>query len=167
MMRALTRLLDRLVPASPPAYREARASDAAALARLHATGFGRGWGEVEFERLLADRLTVAQVALARGGRGPVVGAVLSRLVTGEAELLTVVVAPGQRDRGLGRALLTHHLGQLAALGARSVVLEVAEDNTPARRLYGRFGFVDVGRRPGYYPRTGAPASALIQRRDLV
>jgi ribosomal-protein-alanine N-acetyltransferase len=44
------------------------------------------------------------------------------------------------------------------------LLEVGEDNTPARRLYARAGFREVGRRPGYY--AGGKA-ALVLRRDLV
>ena len=32
----------------------------------------------------------------------------------------------------------------------AATLEVAADNDPALGLYQRFGFVDEGRRPGYY-----------------
>jgi len=56
------------------------------------------------------------------------------------------------------------------LGTRSqqpldVFLEVDEGNEPARRLYRRAGFREVGRRKGYYP-AGKGAAALILRRDL-
>jgi ribosomal-protein-alanine N-acetyltransferase len=48
-----------------------------------------------------------------------------------------------------------------------VFLEVDEDNEPARRLYRRAGFREVGRRPGYYPQAGGnAATALVLRRDL-
>ena len=49
-------------------------------------------------------------------------------------------------------MLDLHLRRLAGLGARTVFLEVDEDNVPARRLYRRAGFREVGRREGYYPR---------------
>ena len=50
----------------------------------------------------------------------------------------------------------------------SVFLEVEEDNTPARRLYQRSGFREVGRRPGYYRQDrDKAATALVLRRDLV
>jgi len=42
--------------------------------------------------------------------------------------------------------------------------DVEESNTPARRLYARAGFREVGRRPGYYP---GGKGALVLRRDLV
>src|SRR5213076_2337946 len=96
-----------------------------------------------------------------------VGFIMSRLVPPEAEILSVAVAASQRRRGLARKLLDLNLRRLAGLGARTVFLEVDEDNVPARRLYQRFGFGDAGRRPGYYSRGNAPGTtALVLRRDV-
>jgi ribosomal-protein-alanine N-acetyltransferase len=48
-----------------------------------------------------------------------------------------------------------------------VFLEVDPDNVPARRLYQRAAFQEVGSRPGYYPQpAGATSAALVLRRDL-
>jgi ribosomal-protein-alanine N-acetyltransferase len=48
-----------------------------------------------------------------------------------------------------------------------VFLEVDEGNAAARRLYARFGFDNVGRRPAYYPQSGtAGSAALVLRRDV-
>lgn len=47
-------------------------------------------------------------------------------------------------------------------GAKTMFLEVAEDNHAARALYQNFGFAMVGRRPGYYARKEQTAmDALI------
>jgi ribosomal-protein-alanine N-acetyltransferase len=35
-------------------------------------------------------------------------------------------------------------------GGRTMFLEVATRNAPARELYRQFGFIEVGRRRGYY-----------------
>jgi [ribosomal protein S18]-alanine N-acetyltransferase len=44
---------------------------------------------------------------------------------------------------------------------------VAVTNRAAQRLYAAAGFVEVGRRPRYYTRDGAPAvDALVLRKDL-
>jgi ribosomal-protein-alanine N-acetyltransferase len=95
------------------------------------------------------------------------GFIVSRLAAGEAEILSVAVAPARRSRGLAGKLLDLHLRRLAGLGVTAVFLEVDEDNAPARRLYGRAHFRDVGRRPAYYARPeGPPANALVLRRDL-
>jgi ribosomal-protein-alanine N-acetyltransferase len=93
------------------------------------------------------------------------GFILSRLVLDEAEILSIAVAPTQRGRGLARQLLDINLRRLAALGARSVFLEVEEGNVSARRLYHRAGFHDIARREAYYPASRGSA-ALVLRRDL-
>ena len=160
LLRKLTR--------SEPVLSEASARDAAALATLHAAAFRRGWSEDEFEQLLLDRSVVAHRATigTLAGR-TLAGFILSRLAGGEAEILSVAVAPSRRSRGLAGKLLDLHLRRLAGLGVTAVFLEVDEDNTPARRLYGRARFRDVGRRPAYYTRPeGPPAGALVLRRDL-
>jgi [ribosomal protein S18]-alanine N-acetyltransferase len=96
------------------------------------------------------------------------GFVISRVALDEAEILSVAVAQAYRGRAVARALLRYHLGRLAALGVRTVFLEVDEGNVSALRLYQRAGFVQVGRREGYYLNAaGKPAAALVLRRNLV
>ena len=158
-------LVKRLFVRGEPALSEASSRDAAAIAKLHAASFRRGWSDGEFERLLLERNTIAHRAVV-GGR--LAGFILSRLTAGEAEILSVAVASARRGRGLARRLLDLHLRRLAGLGIQAVFLEVDEDNQPARRLYRRAGFREVGRRAGYYPQSAAnAAAALVLRRDLV
>jgi [ribosomal protein S18]-alanine N-acetyltransferase len=152
----------RLLGRGDPVLSAASVRDAGALAVLHAASFHRGWSDGEFEALLIDRNVVAHRALVGTS---LVGFILSRVVAGEAEILSVAVATSHRGRGLARQLLDLNLRRLVALGARTVFLEVDEGNAPARRLYRRAGFREVGRREGYYP-AGKGAAALILRRDL-
>lgn len=158
-------LVSRLFSRSEPVLSQAGVRDAAAIARLHAASFNRGWSDSEIEGLLLERNTVAHRAAV--GRS-LHGFILSRIAHDEAEILSVAVASARQGRGVARALLDLHLRRLAGLGVRAVFLEVDENNEPARRLYRRAGFHEVGRRPGYY-RDGRnqPANALILRRDLV
>lgn len=160
----MTDILDLFLGPSEPDLSEASTGDAAAMARLHAASFHRGWSEEDFEHLLSDRSILAHRATVRRR---LAGFIMSRIAGEEAEILSVAVAPAQRNRAIARALLRLHLGRLAGLGAKAVFLEVDETNIPARRLYARAGFYDVGRRPGYYPvgPTG-PSNALTLRRDL-
>jgi ribosomal-protein-alanine N-acetyltransferase len=156
MIGVISRLLGRIAPA----LSEARSMDAAAIAALHKASFQRGWGEEEVYGLLIDKNVIAHRAMI----GPVMaGFILSRLAAGEAEILSIAIAQKQRGRGLSRPLLDLNLRRLAGLGARTVFLEVAENNTPARALYRRAGFADVGRRKSYYQ---SGANALVLRRDL-
>jgi ribosomal-protein-alanine N-acetyltransferase len=161
MIELVTRLFGR----GEPVLSEAGPRDATALAELHAASFQRGWSDGEFERLLVERNVVAQRAMV--GR-TLAGFILSRIAADEAEILSVAVAATWRGRGLARALLDLHMRRLAGLGVRAMFLEVEEHNVPARRLYERAGFREVGRRPSYYQHdNGDSATALVLRRDLV
>jgi [ribosomal protein S18]-alanine N-acetyltransferase len=158
-------VISRLFARAAPSLSEARPADAAAIAALHKVSFQRGWGEEEVYSLLIDKNVIAHRALI--GRaikgGTMAGFILSRFAAGEAEILSVAIAPKQRGRGLARSLLDLNLRRLAGLGARTVFLEVDENNAPARALYQRAGFADVGRRKSYYQ---SGANALVLRRDL-
>ena len=69
---------------------------------------------------------------------------------GEAEVLTIAVAPVHEGRGLGAVLLTELMREAARRDCDDVVLEVRVDNDRAQQLYRRFGFESVGVRKGYY-----------------
>ena len=136
--------LRRLFARSEPVLSEAGPRDAAAIAQLHAASFHRGWSDTEIERLLLDRHVLAHRAIS--GRS-FAGFILSRMVTDEAEILSVAVAARWRGRGLARRLLDLHLRRLAGLGTRSVFLEVDEGNAAgAAALSPRR--IPAGRPPG-------------------
>jgi ribosomal-protein-alanine N-acetyltransferase len=158
-MRSIAR---RLFARSRVVLSEAGVADARALAALHAGSFQRAWSDGEFVELLRQPHIVAHRAAIGGS---LAGFILSRMVSGEAEILSMAVSSSQRSKGLGGQLLHLHLRRLAGLGIGAVFLEVAADNMPARRLYRRAGFREVGRREGYYPE-GKGSAALVLRRDL-
>lgn len=138
--------------------------DAPRLAQLHGAAFHRGWGEGEFEEMLAAGNTL--VHRLRAGRA-VIGFVVSRIAADEAEILSIAVDARHRGRGLSRDLLLTHLRYLAGRGVRIVFLEVEDNNRPARRLYDRAGFAVAGRRARYYREAGGEErDALVMRRDL-
>jgi len=96
------------------------------------------------------------------------GFALGRVVAGEAELLTLAVAPEARRRGVGRRLVQGFLAQAAQGCAQEAFLEVAADNRAALALYAAAGFIEVGRRLGYLAGPGtAPVDALVLRHSLI
>jgi [ribosomal protein S18]-alanine N-acetyltransferase len=146
------------------AIEPATSRDAPRLAQLHGASFHRGWGESEFETMIAERNTL--IHRLRLGR-KTVGFAVSRIGADEAEILSVAIDARHRGRGLSRNLLLTHLGHLAGRGVRRIFLEVEENNAPARRLYERAGFSVVGRRERYYRQdNGEQLNALLMRRDL-
>lgn len=94
------------------------------------------------------------VALA-GGR--VVGYAGMWVLVDEAHLTNIAVHPEWRGLGLGRALMEEMLARARSFGVRAMTLEVRPSNLPAVRLYASLGFVERGRRKGYYADTGEDA----------
>ena len=123
--------------------------DTDVLAHLHATSFADAWSAEWLARLLAQSGTFA--VLADGDCG---GFVLARAAGGEAEILTLAVAPAARRRGIGSALISVACRQAREMGADAMFLEVSRTNEPAITLYTRLGFREVGRRKGYYQEPG-------------
>lgn len=76
---------------------------------------------------------------------------LSKLPNSEqADIQTVAVAPNQRGRGLGRALMERLIGEAQKLGAEDLFLEVRADNPVAQNLYESLGFEHIDTRKRYY-----------------
>ncbi|WP_158711484.1 GNAT family N-acetyltransferase [Streptomyces xylophagus] len=67
-----------------------------------------------------------------------------------ASLLALGIFPEWQRKGHGRALLDAAVRHSKATGACRMNLVVRPDNEAARRLYGRYGFHDVGFVKDYY-----------------
>jgi ribosomal-protein-alanine N-acetyltransferase len=81
----------------------------------------------------------------------------------EAHVATLGVTKALQGEGIGSLLLD---ALLAEADKRSpvVLLEVRADNEAAQRLYGRRGFVEIGRRRGYYQPSGDDAVIMKRKR---
>lgn len=134
-----------------------------AMSGVHHACFSGGWSVDALAELMTGPHTFALGHVPCGGG--LAGFILVSAVTDEAEVQTLAVAPRHRRLGLARALLEKATVVSAARGARSLVLEVSEANRPARCLYEAAGFVEGGRRKGYYASEDG-ADALILRLDF-
>lgn len=152
----------------PPRIVESGSEDLPILAEIHSEAFARGWSDAEFEAVLASGNAFALIERSRlFGIDRASGFVLVRMVADEAEILSIAVRRSRRGRGCGRRLMEAALRRIYAEGAAAVFLEVDEGNAAASALYRSLGFVEVGRRSGYYARSGAPsATALVMRLHL-
>jgi len=117
------------------------------LADLHSEAFDAPWTAVAFAELLTQPGMVLEAEAA--------GFILARVAADEAEILTLAVRPAARRGGVASRLVAAAARRSASLGAERLLLEVAEDNGPARALYARLGFETAGRRRRYYARPGA------------
>lgn len=139
------------------AIRPARAEDAPAAAALHAVAAPPGWPDAAWSSLLSDPLVFTAAAEIDGRLS---GMAAGRATAGEAEILMVFVSAPARRRGIATALVEWCVDEAARRGAGEVFLEVGIDNAAALALYRGIGFVDAGRRPGYY-KPGIRGDALI------
>jgi ribosomal-protein-alanine N-acetyltransferase len=97
--------------------------------------------------------------------GTLEGYVCFWLFEGEIQLVNIAVHPKARGRGLGNYLLTKMLEFAASRSIQAIWLEVRLSNRTARRLYEKFGFVEVGRRRKYY--TDNNEDAVVMSLNLV
>lgn len=131
------------------------------LAALHERCFvtPRPWNADEFRDFLASPLCFLRCEAG--------GFVLGRAVAGEAELLTIAVAPEARRSGIGRRLMAAFDEGAKAAGAEQAFLEVAIDNAAARALYLGTGWAEAGKRRGYYHTPdGQSVDAVVMTRPL-
>jgi ribosomal-protein-alanine N-acetyltransferase len=143
--------------------------DAPVFAALHGELFRDDpWSEQAMAQLIAGPGAIAWLATGRDyGEVMPVGFALARVSADEAEILSLGVLSEARGKGLGARLVEAVADKARALGARSLYLEVAEDNAAARRLYARLGFSEAGRRADYYATAdGRTVDALVLARGL-
>lgn len=126
------------------------------LADMHARAIDHPWSATDIAELLTNSATFAFLS-------PAQGFVLAWAPTEEAELLTLVVVPEARRRGVGAGLLGAALAAAVARGASALHLEVAADNGGAVSLYAKLGFAEVGRRRAYYQREAGAVDAVLMR----
>jgi len=81
----------------------------------------------------------------------IIGFYIGELVLDEATLMDICVKPAQQGHGFGKALLNQFIAQAKRKGASKIWLEVRAKNISAQMLYMNAGFIETGRRTGYYP----------------
>lgn len=146
---------------------ELRVSDIPAVSAIDVRSFPEPWPDGAYERelsrhdavWLAVRAAPEIVARADAALG-IVGYAGIWFQVDEAHICTLAVDPAHRGQGLGARLLAALLDEAIHRGSDVATLEVRESNETARRLYQSFGFLEVGRRRGYYQDNGEDALIL-------
>ncbi len=151
-----------------PAVVAVSPADIERVAEMQATCFREPWGAASIAKTLSLPGAFALILRDTTPAGRVsAGFIVIQVVMDQADLLTLGVVPGLRKRGYARRLLEGGLARAAGLGAKTVFLEVAEDNIAALALYRRAGFETMGRREGYYrDPEGRRIAAVTMRRAI-
>lgn len=118
-----------------------------AIAAIERDCFSMPWPE---EVIAANLTDERHVMLAAVSEAEVLGYIGLMYVLDEGYISNVAVAKNQRRLGLADRLVAAMLERAAQLELAFLTLEVRASNTPARRLYEKHGFTEVGIRRGYY-----------------
>ena len=136
---------------------ESHVAQVAALAKVC---FSMPWSENSIRSELTNPLSLWLVA---EEENVVLGYIGSQAVMDEADVMNVAVDPARRREGVARKLVQALVTALNENGVHALLLEVRASNEPAKALYERQGFIQVGRRPNYY--RNPKEDALILKKE--
>jgi ribosomal-protein-alanine N-acetyltransferase len=130
------------------------------VAELEKLCFSDPWSEKSVASELDNPLSLWLVAQ-EGER--LAGYVGSQTVLDETDMMNIAVHPDYRRCGVAQQLVVQLVADLKRRGSRCLTLEVRASNDPARKLYEKLGFQQIGLRKNYYrnPRE----DALILRKE--
>jgi len=120
--------------------------DVAEVVRIEAASYQFPWPE----KLIRDCLKVGYLGLVIKSDTGLKAHAFASCAAQEAHILNVCVDPEHRAKGYARVLVAHAIASVVQKGAEVIFLEVRESNTAAISLYHSMGFVEIGRRDGYY-----------------
>ena len=121
--------------------------EVAAVAVLEAENFSRPWSYEAFLKTLSDENYIVMIAKEADA---LLGYCVLLCTGDEADITNVCTAPEARGRGVATDMLTALMEAGYARGVTEFFLEVRESNTPARSLYTKLGFEQIGLRKNYY-----------------
>ena len=135
-------------------------SHVTSVAELEKLCFSMPWSETSVRSELTNPLSLWLVAVENDC---VLGYIGSQSVMDEADVMNVAVDPRYRRNGIALALVEALVAALNEKGVHALLLEVRASNEPAKALYARQGFVQVGHRPNYY--RNPKEDALILKKE--
>lgn len=115
--------------------------------RIERQVFMPGWSEEAFR---SDLRNPAALYLALKLGNKIVAYAGMWLVVDEAHITNVAVLPDYRGRNFAKRLIHRLLNIARERGCVKATLEVRVSNTPAQKLYEKFGFRPVAARAKYY-----------------
>ena len=143
--------------------RKMTAREVPQVAELEKICFSQPWSEKSVAGELDNPQALWLVAM-EGDR--LAGYVGSQTVMDETDMMNLAVTPQFRRQGVGEALVNALVASLKEMGSRCLTLEVRDSNGPARALYAKLGFREIGRRRGYYRDPREDAFILRKEWDI-
>ena len=123
------------------------AADLPQLMPIEISCHSHPWSEKTFKSCIGGRYFGDYIKQSE----QMIGFFIADYVAGEATLMDICVPPSHQGQGLGKLLLQAFIKQAKTLGSEQLWLEVRSKNIAAQMLYINQGFIETGRRTGYYP----------------
>ena len=136
-------------------------SDIARIVELDRASFPDPWS---VDSYISEVKNPCSVYLAYRSGGYIV-AFSGLWIDEDCHLVTICTDLKYRRQGIGEELLSENIKVASFRGGKTMSLEVREKNIPARALYEKFGFLQVGFRPNYYHDNGD--NAIIYLLELL
>lgn len=127
--------------------REMQERDLPRVAELERENFSMPWSEASLLKEISNTNSIFMVAEYKGN---IAGYAGMYLIAPEGDITNVAVASLYRRKGIASALLESVMNYAKAAGILEITLEVRAGNTPAIKLYEKYGFASEGIRPGFY-----------------
>jgi ribosomal-protein-alanine N-acetyltransferase len=129
-------------------FRKMIFADLEQVVAIDQVSFSLPWPARSFHYEITDNLASRCWVADLDGR--VIAMVVAWFIVDEIHIATIATHPDFRKQGVGKSLLLHTLSSAKKEGALTSFLEVRESNLAAIEMYRQFGFVEAGRRAGYY-----------------
>ena len=136
------------------------------VAELEKLCFSQPWSRTSLELLLKEGIGVGMTCSSDGKVCAYGGMIVA---VDEGQITNIATHPDYRRRGYGRAIVESLQKYAKNNGLDSISLEVRESNEPAKALYAKHGFRQVGLRKGYYtkPKENAVLMTVYLKGDEV
>ncbi len=121
--------------------------DALELSLLDKVSFSVPWSENQFKEEAENE--IATYFLAQDGE-KIVGYIGCWNVLNEGNITNIAVLPEYRRQKIASSLLEYAIKNAIAEGLSLLTLEVRKSNEPAKNLYEKYGFRELGIRKDYY-----------------
>jgi len=146
---------------------EAVLTDVPRLYVIECASFSEPWSENSLTEFIVNRELRFCLAAREDGSpdAKILGYVGFQFVLDEGEIANLAVDPEYRGKGVGYALLEALARECQRRKIRVIHLEVRPSNAAALSIYRKCGFVEAGRRRGYYADTGE--DALLMTREIM
>lgn len=147
--------------------REMQKEDLEMVTALEASCFSMPWKYKDFEETLTNPDRFYMVAVSdEAAQKQILGGCMLTSIAGEGDISNVAVYEQYRKNHIATALLTKLMEfGTDECGITAFTLEVRSQNTAARRLYEKLGFVSEGIRPNFYEQPKDDAVIMWKRNE--